>query len=39
MLAYQSSDRGGEISIKLLENNRVKLSEEAIIVLKGEVYL
>lgn len=39
MLAYQSSDRGGEISIKLLENNRVKLSGEAIIVLKGELYL
>jgi PhzF family phenazine biosynthesis protein len=39
MLAYQNSDRGGEISIKLLENNRVKLSGEAIIVLKGELYL
>lgn len=39
MLAYQSSNRGGEISIKLLENNRVKLSGEAIIVLKGELYL
>ena len=38
MLAYQSSDRGGEISIKLLENNRVKLSGKAIIVLKGELY-
>lgn len=31
MLAYQYSSRGGEISIKLLENNRVKLSGEAII--------
>ena len=38
MLAYQNSSRGGEISIKLLENNRVKLSGEAIIVLKGELY-
>lgn len=39
MLAYQNSDRGGEISIELLENNRIKLSGEAIIVLKGELYL
>ncbi|MCF0148826.1 MAG: PhzF family phenazine biosynthesis protein [Clostridium sp.] len=39
MLAYQNSDRGGEISIELLENNRVKLSGKAIIVLKGELYL
>lgn len=39
MLAYQNSNRGGEISIKLLENNRVKLSGEAIIILKGELYL
>ena len=39
MIAYQNSDRGGEISIELLENNRVKLSGKAIIVLKGEMYL
>ena len=39
MLAYQSSNRGGEISIEVLENNRVKLSGEAIIVLKGELNL
>ena len=39
MLAYQSSNRGGEISIELLENNRVKLSGKAIIVLQGELYL
>lgn len=39
MLAYQNSDRGGEISIKLLENNRVYLSGEAVIVFKGEMYL
>lgn len=38
MLAKQNSDRGGEISIKVLGNNRVKLSGEAIIVLKGELY-
>lgn len=39
MLAYQNSDIGGEISIELLENNRVKLSVKAIVVLKGELYL
>ena len=39
MLAYQNSDRGGEILIELLENNRVNLSGEAIIVLKGELHL
>lgn len=39
MLAYQNSDRGGEISIEVLENNRVKLSGKAIIVLKGELYI
>ena len=39
MLAYQNSDRGGEISIELLVNNRVQLSGKAIIVLKGELYL
>ena len=39
MLAYQHSERGGEISIELLVNNRVQLSGKAIIVLKGELYL
>lgn len=39
MNAYQVSNRGGEISLKLLENDRVRLSGEAVIVLKGELYL
>lgn len=39
MNAYQASNRGGEISLKLLENDRVRLSGEAVIVLKGELYL
>lgn len=39
MIAYQASDRGGEISLELLEDDRVKLSGEAAIVLKGELYL
>lgn len=39
MKAYQASHRGGEISLKLLENDRVRLSGEAIIILKGELYL
>ncbi|MDI9216586.1 PhzF family phenazine biosynthesis protein [Clostridium tertium] len=37
--AYQASHRGGEISLKVLENDRVKLSGEAVIVLRGELYL
>lgn len=39
MNAYQASNRSGEISLKLLENDRVKLSGEAVIVLRGELYL
>lgn len=39
MKAYQASHRGGEISLKLLENDRVRLGGEAIIILKGELYL
>ncbi|WP_195263472.1 PhzF family phenazine biosynthesis protein [Clostridium sp. 1001275B_160808_H3] len=39
MNAYQASNRGGEISLKLLGNDRISLSGEAVIVLKGELYL
>jgi len=39
MNAYQASNRSGEISLKLLENDRVKLSGETVIVLRGELYL
>ncbi|MDU7966042.1 MAG: WecB/TagA/CpsF family glycosyltransferase [Paeniclostridium sordellii] len=39
MNAYQASNRSGEISLKLLENDRVRLSGEAVIVLRGELYL
>ena len=39
MLAYQYSNRGGEILIKVLENDRVELSGEAVIVFKGELYI
>lgn len=39
MLAYQCSNRGGEILIKVLENNRVELSGEAVVVFKGELYI
>lgn len=38
MNAYQASNRSGEISLKLLENDRVKLSGETVIVLRGELY-
>lgn len=37
MLAYQASARAGEIRLKIQEN-RVELIGEAIIVLKGEIY-
>ena len=37
MNAYQASNRSGEISLKLLENDRVRLSGEAVIVLRGEL--
>ncbi|MBS5883956.1 PhzF family phenazine biosynthesis protein [Clostridium sp.] len=39
MNAYQASHRGGEISLSLLENDRVRLSGEAVILLRGELYL
>ncbi|GAA0085810.1 PhzF family phenazine biosynthesis protein [Clostridium sp. CTA-7] len=39
MLSYQCSNRGGEILIKVLENNRVELSGEAVVVFKGELYI
>lgn len=39
MLAYQASDRGGEIAIEIAENNRINLSGNAITVMKGEIIL
>lgn len=39
MIAYQSSSRGGEIVLKIKDNNRIELIGDAIIVLKGEIYL
>lgn len=38
MLAYQASARAGEIKLEIREN-RVELIGEAVIVLKGEVYI
>ncbi len=37
--AYQASQRGGELELKLLQNNRLEISGEAHIVLKGDLYL
>jgi predicted PhzF superfamily epimerase YddE/YHI9 len=37
--AYQASERGGELGLKLLENNRLEISGEAYIFLKGELYM
>ncbi len=39
MLAYQASHRGGELVVRLQSNNRVDLTGNAVIVLKGELRL
>ncbi|MCT8978785.1 PhzF family phenazine biosynthesis protein [Clostridium sp. CX1] len=39
MKAYQASDRGGEITLRILTGNRVELIGQAIVVLKGELYI
>jgi len=38
MLAYQASARGGEIGVRLAENDRVELTGNAVVVFKGELY-
>ncbi|MBU5483765.1 PhzF family phenazine biosynthesis protein [Clostridium sp. MSJ-11] len=35
--AYQASDRGGEIIIKIIENGRMEMIGKGIIMLKGEI--
>lgn len=39
MLAYQASQRGGELTVKILSPDRVGLIGNAVIVSKGELYL
>lgn len=39
MKAYQASDRGGEIILRILTDNRVELIGKAVVVLKGELYI
>lgn len=39
MLAYQASARGGKLIVRLDSNNRVNIIGNAVIVLKGELYL
>jgi len=39
MLAYQASERGGELVVQLDSEGRVNLIGHAVIVLKGELYL
>ncbi|MBN2389283.1 MAG: PhzF family phenazine biosynthesis protein [Anaerolineae bacterium] len=39
MLAYQASARGGEIGVRLAENDRVELTGDAVVVFKGELYV
>ncbi len=37
MKAYQASQRGGEVFVENLENDRVKLAGKAVLYLKGEI--
>lgn len=39
MKAYQASDRGGEIVLRILSGDRVELIGQAVVVLKGELYI
>ena len=39
MQAYQASDRGGEIILRIMAENRVELIGQAVVVLKGELYI
>lgn len=39
MIAYQASHRGGKLSLKIKNENRLELIGESVIVLKGEIYL
>jgi predicted PhzF superfamily epimerase YddE/YHI9 len=39
MLAYQASQRGGELTVKVLSHDRVELIGNAVIISKGELYL
>jgi PhzF family phenazine biosynthesis protein len=39
MLAFQASQRGGELTVRLRSNERVDFVGNAVIVLKGELYL
>ncbi|MCK4895797.1 MAG: PhzF family phenazine biosynthesis protein [Candidatus Heimdallarchaeota archaeon] len=39
MKGYQMSERGGEITVKILENNRVELIGKSILILKGEFFV
>ncbi|MDF2880795.1 MAG: phenazine biosynthesis protein PhzF [Clostridiaceae bacterium] len=39
MKAYQASDRGGEITLRKLADNRLELTGQAVVVLKGELYI
>jgi PhzF family phenazine biosynthesis protein len=38
MKAYQASYRGGELILKILDNNRLEIIGDAVITLKGEIY-
>ncbi|WFA07756.1 PhzF family phenazine biosynthesis protein [Tissierella sp. Yu-01] len=38
MKAFQASYRGGELILKVMDNNRLELIGDAVITLKGEIY-
>ena len=39
LIAYQASNRGGKLSLKIKDKNRLEVIGESVIVLKGELYL
>ena len=39
MLAYQASARGGEIGVRMAENDRVELTGNAVVIFRGELFV
>lgn len=39
LLAYQASERGGELELNIIENNRIEIAGEASIIMNGKINL
>lgn len=39
MIAYQASNRGGKLNLRIMDENRLEVIGESVIVLKGDIYL